>query len=265
MKCKLLNFFSCTHKPDHYVFLHSHATYELIYYVSGSGKTTIDGEVFTIEPGSLVLIPANTIHDEKHLSESALMWCTFMADDLGDLKTSMFKPEQLEGVNIIGIFEAMSRENKQKEYGFNTLMNILLSQILLLLRRVEHNSDSSENEEVDYAKNFLKSNYQRKINLQILSEHIGYSYDHFRHLFKKKTTISPNQYLINIRISKAKEFLEASDDLVRNIALKCGFHDTSRFISLFRAETGLTPQRYREIIHDTQFGEYKVTRPTAAE
>ena len=263
MICSSVTFFSCVHQPENYVFMHSHNTYELIYYQDGAGKTTIDGEIFSVEKGDIAIIPPHVVHDEKYLQKGTLMWCTFNCESDGFYqKARVIKAKQIKDFRILDILLLMKAENQKKQFNYQTMLNIQMSEILVLLARVDYVFSQKEfSSEVEYAKAFLKQNFNRKVDLRILAEQIGYSYDHFRHLFKNKTTISPNQYLINLRISKAKELLENTDDLVQNVASKCGFKDISRFIRIFKQETGFTPSKYQQIIHETEFGMYHEKSP----
>lgn len=256
MECKLVRLYWCQHPQDHYVFMHAHEYYELIYYESGNGKSIIDGEIYPIEPGSIALIEPNAVHDEKYASDGELVWCHFLCDkrDLA-LKSGILKSRYVRDTGLYEVLMRMKRESMERPYDYQRMLDIYLMEVLLILGRIAQQPALTEySNEIEYAKSFLKNNISRKIDLQILAEHIGYSYDHFRHLFKSKTTITLNRYLLNLRVAKAKEMLESNDELVETIAHKCGFQDTSRFISVFKQETGYTPNRYRQVIVHTKGG-----------
>ena len=86
------------------------------------------------------------------------------------------------------------------------------------------------------------SNYGRKK----LGELSSYSHIHILRLFKTETGISPHDWLTNIRINYAKEYLESTNIKISQIADLCGFSSDSHFKILFKKTTGFTPGNYRK-------------------
>lgn len=84
-----------------------------------------------------------------------------------------------------------------------------------------------------------------EVDLPALARQIGYSYSHFRAIFKRQTGMSPHQYQIQIRINRAREFLTSSDQSVTEIAERLGFCSVSYFSRLFKEWVGDSPHRYR--------------------
>ena len=78
-----------------------------------------------------------------------------------------------------------------------------------------------------------------------MQEYSGYSYDRFRHKFKKDMGMSPNQFLLQLRIHKACWLLKETTMNVTEIALACGFSSCSYFTQQFRKSTGIAPSHYR--------------------
>lgn len=58
--------------------------------------------------------------------------------------------------------------------------------------------------------------------------------------------ISPYNYVIEQRIEKAKKFLSRSNLSITQIALECGFADSSHFARHFRKMTGMSASKYRQ-------------------
>ena len=57
--------------------------------------------------------------------------------------------------------------------------------------------------------------------------------------------MSPQNFLIRYRITKAKELLSVSNMTIENIAASCGFYDTRAFSKSFRQHYGMSPKEYR--------------------
>ena len=86
----------------------------------------------------------------------------------------------------------------------------------------------------------------RKLLLEELAGASGLSVSRLCHLFKTHVGTGPGQYLKSLRLRRAKELLETSVLSVKEIAVRLGYHDPSRFIEDFRKTYGLPPLRYRE-------------------
>lgn len=78
-----------------------------------------------------------------------------------------------------------------------------------------------------------------------LAEICNVSEVYFRKTFKKKYGISPKQYILNMRISKAKELLAEGLCGVSRVAELCGFSSTYHFSRSFKAITGNVPSNYK--------------------
>ena len=63
---------------------------------------------------------------------------------------------------------------------------------------------------------------------------------------KAITGLKTTEYILNVRISKAKTLLETTDLSIGEVALKCGVEDVGYFSTLFRKNTGMTPSAWRK-------------------
>ena len=84
------------------------------------------------------------------------------------------------------------------------------------------------------------------LKLPDLLEHLGVSRSYFSTVFKEKTGQSFVEYLTNLRMEKAKEYLRETDLCTYEIADRIGFADPHYFSLTFRRRTGMTPKQYRE-------------------
>lgn len=69
---------------------------------------------------------------------------------------------------------------------------------------------------------------------------------YFRRLFTKRFGISPKQFIIDLRVQKAKQLLAESGWSTAAISEKCGFSNPYHFCRLFKQHTGTTPSEYRK-------------------
>ncbi len=85
----------------------------------------------------------------------------------------------------------------------------------------------------------------KNINLDALAKRANLSKYHFIRVFKKNTGMSPMQFIIYMKINKAKELLRRDDYKVSRVAMDVGFQDISNFIKQFKKVTGFTPTDYK--------------------
>jgi AraC family transcriptional regulator len=92
---------------------------------------------------------------------------------------------------------------------------------------------------------FVDENFAGDPSLAELAEVAGMSTFHFAREFKRATGTTPHQYLMKLRIDRAKELLMKSELPLVDVGFQSGFSHQSHFSRLFRKLTGTTPQTYR--------------------
>ena len=98
-------------------------------------------------------------------------------------------------------------------------------------------------------KRYLDTNYDQKINLEMLARLRFTSKYHLIRMFKKYYGTTPRQYLINKRIEMARQRLRAGET-VAEACYSVGFDSISSFSNLFRAKMGMPPSAYRKATFD---------------
>jgi AraC-like DNA-binding protein len=91
----------------------------------------------------------------------------------------------------------------------------------------------------------VESDAARPLELKEMATVAGMSKYHFLRVFRRRTGMTPHQYLISARLRRAALALASSRRPVIAIALDAGFGDLSTFNRTFRAVFGLTPTQYR--------------------
>jgi AraC family transcriptional regulator len=84
-----------------------------------------------------------------------------------------------------------------------------------------------------------------ELSLESLAQESGYSRVHFVRMFRAATGRSPHNYLLNLRIERARELLSNPALSLTDIALDCGFSSHSHLTRVFRQFVGVTPSEYR--------------------
>jgi AraC-like DNA-binding protein len=101
-------------------------------------------------------------------------------------------------------------------------------------------------EKIEEACLFLLEHAAQNVDLKALAARLGYSYSRFRLLFKEQTGLSPRRYQIEIRFSRARDFLTQSDQTISQISDRLGFYSVYYFSRFFKERTGMPPSVYRK-------------------
>lgn len=95
------------------------------------------------------------------------------------------------------------------------------------------------------AMTYMEEHYAATVRLSDLAALSDMTPNYFCHCFRVAVGLSPMEYLIRYRLTKAQYALSSTDRSITEIALDCGFGDSGYFIRAFRARFGVTPKRYR--------------------
>lgn len=100
-------------------------------------------------------------------------------------------------------------------------------------------------EDIERVTALIQRRYAEKLTLSDMVREACVSKYYFTRLFKAQMDMGPYEYLVNTRITRAKELLRTTSLSVGEICMKTGFGDYSNFIRVFRRAVGTTPQKYR--------------------
>jgi AraC family transcriptional regulator len=92
---------------------------------------------------------------------------------------------------------------------------------------------------------FMQSHLAENISLAAIAAELGMSQFYFCRLFKQTTGITPHQYLLKLRVERAKHLLKNTKLPINEIADECGFANPSHLARHFRRHTRLSPKQFR--------------------
>jgi AraC family transcriptional regulator len=97
------------------------------------------------------------------------------------------------------------------------------------------------------ATDFMQSNLGDPLTMAELATATGLSPSHFARRFKVSTGVPPHQFLMQMRVERAKRMLRGGASIIE-IALTCGFTHQEHMTRIFRRAVGLTPAAYRRSV-----------------
>ena len=92
---------------------------------------------------------------------------------------------------------------------------------------------------------FMQSHLTENISLEAIAAELGMSQFYFCRLFKQTTGTTPHQYLIKLRVERAKYLLKNTKLTINEVADECGFANPSHLARHFRRDMGLSPKQFR--------------------
>ncbi|UKS26801.1 response regulator [Paenibacillus sp. HWE-109] len=100
---------------------------------------------------------------------------------------------------------------------------------------------------IQKAARYMEDHYAEALPLQLVASHVHLNVTYFSHLFKKVTGRSFIDYLIELRMEKAKQLLSNTDLKITDVSGMIGYDLPNYFAKLFKQTTGLSPKDYRKL------------------
>jgi len=94
-------------------------------------------------------------------------------------------------------------------------------------------------------KELVHAKIETDLTLEEMAQSVDLSITHFCEMFRKSTGQSPHQFLLRLRVERAKEMLRNAEARVLDVAVACGFKTQQHFARVFRTISGTSPTEYR--------------------
>jgi AraC-like DNA-binding protein len=255
-----------------------HKFFEMVYVKKGGGEFEISGEVVSIGSNDILIIKPDELHK---LTVKSRTGCEFIVlsfkfknmESKGFSKISLdnfldfvkgnssgpyFKLKVSQKNEIIIVLNKILTEMENKDIGSDFLNRLYVLELFVLISRVLksewENSIKTESgklkELIDASVNYINQNFDRELSVTDISKFIFLSPSYFTKVFKEHMGISPHNYLLEIRIERAKEMIVNTENKICDIALNVGFSNQQRFNEMFKKKVGMAPLKYKKINKD---------------
>jgi AraC-like DNA-binding protein len=233
-----LTFGNETCEPGHF-FGPSVRTYWLLHYVVyGKGIFVRDGVTHEVNPGEIFVIPPykKTYYEADKVNPWRYIWIGFRTNEQDFIRLE--KPV-LSCPRAGQIFEDMLRCDQLNNGRSAYLSGKLWELVSVLMEDTPESSDL-----VSKAKSYMQSEYVNEITVSGVAEKLGVNRSYLSEIFKEKTGISPQKYLITLRLEKAAELMVRFGQTPSTVAISTGYSDVYNFSRMFKKHFGLSPRDY---------------------
>lgn len=230
----------------------------LIYCVEGRGNAQIGAETYTINTGDFIVIPANIPHAYAASAEAAwtIYWLHFKGKAGNAIAAAII-------ARLAGHKGTIAYNEKRGalfeelylnlERGYST-ENILYANMCFwhLMASFQFHAKFGGTRITKYpdvisrAIDFMQQQINHTLTLAQLAQAVNLSVSHFAAVFHKKTGFAPIEYFNHLKVQKACQYLQFTEDRINEIAAYVGITDAYYFSRLFKKLMGMSPAEYRK-------------------
>jgi AraC-like DNA-binding protein len=233
--------------------------FQLVYITRGKGTfTSTHSDETGLGEGTIFILFPDIWHTYHPLPETG--WEAYWVGFCGPfanrfIENGMLNPENpfFEiGYNepVVKLFQEINEHAKREEPGTQVLLAgivIHLLGVLLHFRKNEVFSKKTYVPMINKAKLIMREHVTSTITAEEVALKLNIGYSWFRRTFKEYTGFSPNQFIIELKVQKAKELLTQTNDSIKEIAVQLDFESTGYFSVFFKRATGYSPHSYRAL------------------
>lgn len=232
---------------------HTHPFSELFYVVKGRGYFDVGDTHFIIAPDDLVMVNPQITHAERSYQQEPLEYIVLGIQGLSFSEDYTHHSYRGQNKEILFLIRQILEETQKKQDRYSDVCSKLLEILLIHITRrqkvtIQNTMDVQLSKECLKIQHYLDSNYGDTITLDTLAHVAHMNKFYLAHTFTRYTGISPIRYLLEKRMTEAKNLLATTDYSISQIALSVGFSSQSYFAQVFRKETGMSPALYRKSI-----------------
>lgn len=236
---------------------HYHNHYEIYLMHCGENMYFIKDRTYHLKTNDMVFIDKNTMHKPGYITGSYSRMFVYVNEDFLDdeiryalrklCAERVYTPENSEYIK--NLFNKLREELKAPDALSEILAKCRLNELVAYCIRHKslYTENNLQNPIIERLVKHINERYSENITLHGSAEYLHMSESYLSRLFKDTTGFSFKEYLVAIRIKRAKELLTTTQKSVKQIASECGFNDSNYFSKSFKEESGLSPLQYKKL------------------
>ena len=235
--------------------------YQLIFTQNSVGKLILDdSESYPFKPEHLYFTPPGVRHtcSNKKTTQYVIFYFEILDPELAETINAL--PPELAPRDLMSCKQMLSQAayefSSETRFGklranayFELFLSAALEDAQMPLSAAEHFEKpvSVMNEDgIDRAANYIYNNFSSEISIDYLVGISNFERRQFYRVFKEKFGTTPNKYINELRINKAKALLTSTNMPMSEIATYCGFNTEYYFSRVFKMHEQISPNEYRK-------------------
>ena len=176
----------------------------------------------------------------------------FGKDNLGEQKSYFRQLYVLLDRNIIqffgNTFQLGKLENVHQDIDnnqeFKDIEGYMEKLVQCMIDTIAHHKRDRNQKMIEIVKGYIEENYKENISLKQAADYIGISSFYLSKCFKKEEGINFKEYLIKMRMKRAKYLMREEHKTVQEAAHEVGYPDPSYFSKAFKKYVGISPTKF---------------------
>lgn len=253
------SFLEIVHSTKYVSEMHYHNLYELYFLEQGNREYIVNGKVYPVEAGTLVIIPPGILHETsgQAFSRRLIHFSRECLEEFLDKKTvdSLLSAcsapiripnEKMPLKNVEAIFQQVRIYFQNGDVEGCALATANLLHGLKKMTEGKTKSASTSDKLIEQISLYIQENATQIQNLEEISNRFFISKSHLCHLFKQQKHTTVYDFLLKIKIEKAATLLTTTKKKIKDICNECGFNSEYYFSRRFLLATGISPSKYRK-------------------
>ena len=223
---------------------------------AGEGSLSYDGREYGLKPGDCVFIDCRKPYSHTTGENLwTLRWCHFYGPTVSNIYEKyverggrpVFRPPEISPFLEVldGLYGLASGSDFIRDMRINEALNRLCTLVMAESWHPEESPRAVKKRSVLDVKDYLDRNYRSRITLEELSARFFIDKYYLVKVFKEQFGCSINTYLLDLRITRAKQLLRFSDRSLEEIGEECGLGSPQYFSRQFKKVEGISPSGYR--------------------
>lgn len=236
---------------------HEHDGLELGVLHQGTARFRAAHWEHTLAPSIGILFNGRSTHFTSAVQGRYVRTCVaFLPDLIRDVQLRDYCTEIVEGNgphlfaiapdSIRRFTWAVNELNAMSHRGSSEKLRIHILEMILLDLYEERTHGTPLPTALEEAIAYMRHHIDSRNYIADLARRLYYSESQLRHIFKRHTGYSPQEYWNRLKIERACELLRNTGLSVQDVSAAVGFASLSGFQRAFKRETGLSPTLYRE-------------------
>ncbi|MBR1691349.1 MAG: helix-turn-helix transcriptional regulator [Lachnospiraceae bacterium] len=188
-------------------------------------------------------------------SLDSIYWQSYIKPVLDDtgMKGIVFHPSDAHAKEAIDAIEGAWQSCVKETEGYEFEVRSFLSKLIFVLKQYHSpllkplpDKMLRNGNRIKIMLQYIQEHYEEELAVSQIAKSALISESECLRCFKNTISITPIQYVKQLRVQKAAEYLTATDYKIAEIGAMCGFSEMSYFAKTFRKMKGCTPSVYRQ-------------------